>query len=150
MVLDGLRGYIQIASGLTEVSWQRAVVAAKALMAPAKAGLAPFGHVLPPDVRDSVTSVAEDLVATSKANRDLLLGLVAAEVERQVGRLGPVSADELRAATARAERLEIRVRDLERQLATTGSVPSARSPGPPGPARAAGAATGSGASGGGA
>lgn len=116
MVLEGLRGYLQIASGLTDVTRQRATAVARSLVTQGAEGL---GQVGVGDLREQVSGIAEDLFAMGKANRELLVGLVRGEVERQVGRLGLVSAAELDAATRRAARLESRVRELERQLATT-------------------------------
>jgi hypothetical protein len=113
MVLDGLRGYLQLASGLTDVTRERARAAARSLVAQSEAGV---GGMLPDQLRAQVGSVAEDLVATSRANRDLLMGLVRAEVERSVTRLGLVSAEELKAAAARARTLDRRVEELERAL----------------------------------
>ena len=85
MVLDGLRGYLQLATGLTDVTRERALAAAKALVAQGEAGV---GAVVPASVRTQVSALADDLVATSKANRDLLVSLVRVEVERSVARLG--------------------------------------------------------------
>lgn len=85
MVLDGLRGYLQLASGLTDVTRERALAAARALAAQGEAGVE---AVVPESVRTQVSALADDLVATSKANRDLLVSLVRVEVERSVARLG--------------------------------------------------------------
>jgi len=112
MVLDGLRGYLQLANGLNDVTRERALAAAKALVAQGEA----VGAALPPPVRAQVSTLTEDLLAASKANRDLLLHLVRVEVERSVARLGLVSAQELDAATRRATGLERRVRELEEEL----------------------------------
>jgi polyhydroxyalkanoate synthesis regulator phasin len=114
MVLDGLRGYLQLANGLTDVTRERARLAAKNLLAQGEASM---GAVLP----DNVKSVTDDLIATSKANRDLLVNLVRSEVERSVSRLGLVSAVELESAVRRARRLEERVMALESELRTAGS-----------------------------
>jgi polyhydroxyalkanoate synthesis regulator phasin len=113
MVLDGLRSYVQLASGLTDVTRERARSAAKSLVAQGEAGM---GAVLPDGIKAQVGALTDDLVATSKANRTLLVNLVRVEVERSVGRLGLVSAAELDMATRRAARLESRVADLEQQL----------------------------------
>lgn len=112
MVLEGLRGYLQLATGLTDVTRERARAAARALVAQGEAGV---GAVVPP-VRSQVTALTEDLLATSKANRDLLMHLVRGEVERSVSRLGLVSAQDLAAETRRAHRLERRVAELEDEL----------------------------------
>ena len=113
MVLDGLRGYIQLASGLTDVTRERARSAAKSLLAQGEAGA---GVVVPPALRAQVGALTEDLLATSRANRALLVNLVRAEVERSVARLGLVSQQELAAATRRSQSLERRVEELEDDL----------------------------------
>jgi polyhydroxyalkanoate synthesis regulator phasin len=124
MVLDGLRGYLQLANGLSDVTRERARVAAKSLVAQGEASV---GAVLPGSLKAQVGSLTEDLIATSKANRALLIGLVGTEVERATARLGLAMAGELDSAKRRAQRLEQRVADLERQVrhALTGSAPSA-------------------------
>jgi hypothetical protein len=113
MVLDGLRGYIQLASGLSDVTRDRALAAAKSLLAQGEAGV---GVVVPPPVRAQVGALTDDLLATSRANRTLLVNLVRAEVERSVARLGLVSGQELSAATRRSQSLERRVEELEDEL----------------------------------
>jgi polyhydroxyalkanoate synthesis regulator phasin len=113
MVLDGLRGYIQLASGLTDVTRERALAAAKSLLAQGEAGV---GVVVPPPVRAQVGALTDDLLATSRTNRNLLVNLVRAEVERSVARLGLVSQQELAAATRRSQSLERRVEELEDDL----------------------------------
>jgi hypothetical protein len=123
MVLDGLRGYIQLASGLTDVTRERAMAAAKSLLAQGEAGA---GIVVPPAVRSQVGALTDDLLATSRANRDLLLNLVRAEVERSVARLGLVSGQELSAATRRSQSLERRVEELEEELHRSRSGGSAK------------------------
>jgi peptidoglycan hydrolase CwlO-like protein len=125
MVIDGLKAYVQLASGLTDVTRERAVAAARAIVAQGEAGV---GAVLPGAMRTQVASVTEDLIATSKANRDLLVGLVRAEVERSVSRMGLVSAAELNSATRRAEALDDRVHELERALRSArGAAPTKKS-----------------------
>ena len=113
MVLDGLRGYIQLASGLTDVTRDRALAAAKSLLAQGEAGV---GVVVPTPVRAQVGALTDDLLATSRTNRTLLVNLVRAEVERSVARLGLVSQQELAAATRRSTSLERRVEELEEEL----------------------------------
>jgi polyhydroxyalkanoate synthesis regulator phasin len=113
MVLDGLRGYLQLANGLTDVTRERARAVAKALVAQ---GEARVGAVVPTSVQAQVSTLTEDLLATSKANRHLLVNLVRSEVERSVARLGLASAQELDAAARRAKGLERRVAELEEEL----------------------------------
>jgi polyhydroxyalkanoate synthesis regulator phasin len=126
MVLDGLRGYLELANGLSDVTRERARVAAKSLVAQGEASV---GAVLPESLKAQVASLTEDLIATSKANRALLIGLVGTEVERATAHLGLAMARELDSAKSRAQRLEQRVADLERQVreALAGSAPSTSS-----------------------
>ena len=78
MVMDALRGYVQLANGLTEVTRQRAQQAAKALLQQTGADA----------LTTKVTDLADEIVATSKSNRQLLQAIVANEVEGAVSRLG--------------------------------------------------------------
>lgn len=100
-MLDGLRGYVQLASGLTEVTATKARDAAMALVSQ---GLQWTGKT--PDVVGSVQDIADDLLTTSKQNREMLIGMIRSEVDRAVGRMGFVREDELAALRARVERLE--------------------------------------------
>ncbi len=109
MVIDGLRGYLQLASGLTDVTRERARAAARAVVAQG-------GAVVPTSVHAQVSTLTEDLMATSKANRHLLVNLVRGEVERSVARMGLVSTKEMDAAERRATKLERRVGELEEEL----------------------------------
>jgi polyhydroxyalkanoate synthesis regulator phasin len=109
MVIDGLRGYLQLANGLTDVTRERARAAARALVAQG-------GAVVPASVQTQVSTLTEDLLATSKANRHLLVNLVRGEVERTVARMGLVSSKDMAAAERRAKGLERRVAELEEEL----------------------------------
>lgn len=113
MVLDGLRGYLQLATGLTDVTRERARAAARSLVAQGGAGV---DAVVPDQVKSQVSTLTDDLLAASKANRDLLLHLVRGEVERSVARLGLVSKADLDAERRRADRLEAKVRELETKV----------------------------------
>lgn len=104
-MLEGLRGYVQLASGLTEVTAGKARDAAMALV---NQGMQLTGKT--PDVMGSVQDIADDLVTTSKQNREMLLGLIRSEVDRAVGRMGFVREDELAALRARVEHLEAEIR----------------------------------------
>jgi hypothetical protein len=107
MVLDALRGYVQLASGLTDVTRQRAVQAARQLV---DSGNSILGTAVNSagtvDFSRQVQGLAEDILATSRTNRDLMVGLVRTEVERSVHRLGLVGADELSAMARMVERLQ--------------------------------------------
>lgn len=113
MVLDGLRGYLQLATGLTDVTRERARAAARSVVTQGGAGVE---AVVPGQVKSQVSALTDDLLAASKANRDLLLHLVRGEVERSVARLGLVSKADLDAERRRADRLEAKVRELETKV----------------------------------
>jgi polyhydroxyalkanoate synthesis regulator phasin len=100
MVMDALRGYVQLANGLTEVTRQRAQQAAKALLQ--QTGAEPLAK----DLTTRVTDLADEIVATSKSNRALLQAIIGNEVEGAVARLGFVRAEEVDALTRRIDALE--------------------------------------------
>jgi polyhydroxyalkanoate synthesis regulator phasin len=113
MVMDALRGYVQLASGLTEVTKQRAQQAAKALVQQTGADTLTTG------LSTKVTELADEIVATSKSNRQLLQAIVANEVEGAVARLGFVRSEEVAALTRRVESLERELADVDEADATT-------------------------------
>ncbi len=107
MVLGALRSYLQLANGLTDVTRQRAVTTARQLLEQGGevVDLA-MSQTVGGGVGRQVQALAEDLIATSKTNRDLLVGLIRTEVERAVARLGLVGADELAAVSQLVGRLQ--------------------------------------------
>ena len=107
MVMDAVRGYIQLASGLTEVTKQRAQQAAKALAQQTGADTLTTG------LSTKVSDLADEIVATSKSNRQLLQAIVANEVEGAVARLGFVRSEEVAALTRRVENLERELADAD-------------------------------------
>jgi hypothetical protein len=100
MVMDALRGYVQLANGLTEVTKQRAEAAAKALLQQTGADKLTSG------LTTKVNDLADEIVATSKSNRQLLQAIVTNEVEGAVARLGFVRSEEVAALTRRVQTLE--------------------------------------------
>ncbi|MDH4353847.1 MAG: polyhydroxyalkanoate synthesis protein PhaF [Actinomycetota bacterium] len=125
MVLDAMRNYVQLASGLTDVTRQRAMAAASGLLA--SSGV----DQVVPGALGQVTALADEIVASSKANRELLVGLVRAEVDRAVGGLGLATQDDLAGLHRAVDRLTERLRLLE----------SGGEPPPPGAATASPPAT---------
>jgi polyhydroxyalkanoate synthesis regulator phasin len=101
MVREALRGYLGLATGLTEVTAGRARAAAKALV---EQGEATAGQV---------SALAEDLVTTSRRNRESLALLVRHEVEQAVKRLGLAPAGDVEELTRRVRELERTVRALK-------------------------------------
>ncbi|WP_020386560.1 phasin family protein [Kribbella catacumbae] len=120
MVMDALRGYVQLANGLTEVTKQRAQQAAKALLQQTGADALTSG------VTTKVSDLAEEIVATSKSNRQLLQAIVANEVEGAVARLGFVRSEEVAALSRRVDGLERELADANDALvAATSAAPAA-------------------------
>ncbi|MBC7375688.1 MAG: hypothetical protein H7323_16990 [Frankiales bacterium] len=99
---DALKSYLALASGVTDLTRQKAVAAAKALVSQGEA------------TAEQVTGLAEDLLAQTRQNREAVVALVSFEVDRALGRVGLATADEV-------EQLTSRIRDLEKQLRTAAS-----------------------------
>ena len=98
---DALKGYLALASGLTEVTKAKATAAAKAVVA--QGG----------NAAGTVTGLADDLVAQSRSNREALTALVKFEVDKALGRVGLASADEVSELTARIRSLEGQLREAK-------------------------------------
>ncbi len=99
---DALKSYLALAGGVTDLTRQKAVTAAKALVSQGEA------------TAEQVTGLAEDLLAQSRQNREAVVALVSFEVDRALGRVGLATTDEV-------EQLTSRIRDLEQQLRTVTS-----------------------------
>jgi polyhydroxyalkanoate synthesis regulator phasin len=126
MVRDALSNYLTLASGLTDVTRQRARAAAKALVAQGGATV------------EQVSGLAEEVLQTSRATRAALVNLVRYEIEHALGRLGLASADEVATLRQRVANLEQALRDEGR---SEGPAPvAAAKAGPAKAARSASAA----------
>ena len=102
---DAIKGYLALATGLTEVTRQRATGAAKALVAQGEA------------TAGQVQALADDLVTQSKSNREAVVALVKYEVDKALGRVGLVSKDEVDSLQARIKVLEGQLRDGQKAAA---------------------------------
>ncbi len=128
---DALKGYLALASGLTDVTRQKATSAAKALVAQGEA------------TAGQVSGLADDLLAQSKSNREALTALVRFEVDKALGRVGLASADEVTELTARVRQLEGQLREATRPAkapanqAPAKKVPSKKAPAKKAPAKKA-------------
>jgi polyhydroxyalkanoate synthesis regulator phasin len=111
-VRDALKSYLALAGGLTDVTRQRAVAAAKGLVAQGEA------------TAEQVTALAEDLLQQSKSNRDAVSALVKYEVERTLGRVGLASNDEVAELTRRVRSLEAQLRQLDATPAASEGTPA--------------------------
>lgn len=106
---DAVKSYLSLAGGLTDLTRQRAVAAARALASQGEA------------TAEQVSALAEDLLAQSKQNREAIVSLVVFEVDRALARVGLAPAEEVTQLTERVHILEAQLRDLR---ATAG--PAAR------------------------
>ncbi|WFE20038.1 hypothetical protein O7621_19235 [Solwaraspora sp. WMMD937] len=96
---DAWRAYLELALGLTEASRKKAEQTARSLVGKGGATAA------------QLQAVAEDLLSAGTANRESLTRLVRAEVDRALGAVGLVKAEEVVALRDRIDRLEA---DMER------------------------------------
>jgi len=90
MVFESVRGYVQLASGLTELTRARATEAAHGLLSLQGAGMESSGKLA-----GQVSALAEELLVAATTNRHNLTALVRSEVDAAVNRLGLVSTDKL-------------------------------------------------------
>ena len=89
MAGDGIQNYVDMAAGLTKATRAKATAAAKGLLA--TAGL----EEVAADATDRVAKLADEVLAASRANRELMGKLIASEVDRAAAVLGFVRAEEL-------------------------------------------------------
>lgn len=131
-VLDALRGYVQLATGLTEVTVSKAREAAAAVIAQgielAAASRDVPGGDTAKAAADQVQGLADDLLEMSKQNREMLTDLVRTEVDRAAGRMGFVREEELAAVRKHVSRLETALAEIRTELHTgeTASAPAAK------------------------
>jgi polyhydroxyalkanoate synthesis regulator phasin len=117
MVRDAVRSYLALANGVTEVTASRARAAAKALTEQGEATAA------------QVSALAEDLIATSRRNRESLAVLVRHEVEQAVKRLGLAPGGDVEELTRRVRELERAVRELKAGARPAKETPRQKAPG---------------------
>jgi len=106
MSFESVRGYIQLASGLGEVTRARAMEAAQGLLSLSGVGSTTGKLAV------QAGALAEELLAAATTNREHLTTLVRAEVDAAVTRLGLVAADKLKESQADAARLRAEVAAL--------------------------------------
>ncbi|CAB5036147.1 MAG: polyhydroxyalkanoate synthesis protein PhaF [Actinobacteria bacterium] len=111
-MLNDLRGYLQLANGLSEVTKAKAKEIAMELV---NQGI--LLSTKAPDIKGQVQELADDLLSTSRNNREMLLGLVTSEVDRAVSRMGFVREDELAAVRRHVQRLEKEIVELKNATA---------------------------------
>jgi polyhydroxyalkanoate synthesis regulator phasin len=109
-MVDDLRNYLQMAAGLTEATTSKAKDVVATLLSQ---GMSLSSRAMPaPEMMGQVQELADNLVTTSKDNREALVGMIRTEVDRAVGRMGFVREDELAALRRHVERLETQLADV--------------------------------------
>ena len=132
-MLDALRGYVSLATGLTEVTVSKAREAAAALLSQGL-DLGKVGDVPGKDsavaAASQVQGLADDLLETSKQNREMLIGLIRTEVDRAAGRMGFVREEELAAVRRHVARLEDQMAELRESRGGAAAALAAAQPAP--------------------
>ena len=130
-MIDALKSYAALASGLTEVTAAKAREVAGALV---EQVLVLSGRGT--DLTGRVTDLADDLLATSKENREAIAAMVRTEVDRAIGRVGFVREDELAALRRHVQRLEADIAGLRGGAGSSSSPAPAAAPVPAEPSAA--------------
>ncbi len=107
MVFESVRAYVQLASGLGDLTRARARKAAQGLFALPAAGMATGTKVA-----SQASVVADELLAAAAANRSNLQSLLRSEVNAAITRAGLVPAHKLEEAQAEAAELREEVATL--------------------------------------
>jgi len=107
MVFESVRGYVELASGLGELTRARALEAAHGLLSLPATGVATGTKMAM-----QASALADELLSAAAANRANLTTLVRTEVDTAVGRLGLVPAQDLEESRAEAATLRAEVARL--------------------------------------
>lgn len=107
MGLEFVRGYVELASGLGELTRARAIEAAQGLLSLPAAGIASGTKMA-----SQASALADELLAAAAANRSNLTTLVRSEVDAAITRLGVVPVQKLEEVQAEAASLRAEVARL--------------------------------------
>jgi len=107
MGFESVRAYVQLASGLSDLTRARAIEAAQGLLSLPAAGIATGTKMA-----SQASVLADELLAAAAANRSNLQTLVRSEVEVAITRLGLVPVQKLEEAQAEAAELREEVATL--------------------------------------
>lgn len=119
-MFDAVRGYVQMATGLTEITVRKALEVAESLLGPDDDtdGDA-AGESRAPS--EQVQDLAADIVSRATADKEALVGLIRSEIDKAAGRLGFVREEELAAVRRHVVRLESQVVEVRAELAALGA-----------------------------
>lgn len=107
MVFESVRNYVELASGLSDLTRARAMEAAQGLLSVPAAGIATGSKMAA-----QVGALTDELLAAAAANRSNLTALVRSEVDVAITRLGLVPVQQLEEAQAEAARLRTELAKL--------------------------------------
>jgi len=107
MVFESVRGYVELASGLSDLTRARAMEAAQGLLSLPATGVATGTKMA-----GQATALADELLSAAVANRENLTTLVRSEVDAAITRLGLVPVQKFEQAQAEAARLRAEVAKL--------------------------------------
>jgi hypothetical protein len=113
MAFESVRGYVGLASGLTELTRARALEAARGLLTLPAAGIASGSKVAV-----QAGALADELFTAAAHNRSDLKALVRSEVDIAITRLGLVPSQRLDDVQAEAARLRAEVATLRADRAS--------------------------------
>lgn len=122
---DAWRAYLDLALGLTEASRKKATGVARQLLGRGGA------------TAEQLQALAEDLLKTSRANREAITKLVRYELDRALGALGLATSEEVAELTARVRELEQRLQEAEARVASMTSAQAATLAAPVAPGKTA-------------
>jgi hypothetical protein len=115
-VLDMMKGYLQLAAGLGDMSRRKAMDAARDLIEGTPvAGLRDRSGAGPDALAGQVAAVADELMAIGRQNRRLLVQLVRTETEAVLASLG-ARPDQGSAPERGVERLDDQLRELRERV----------------------------------
>jgi hypothetical protein len=115
MSFESVRPYVQLASGLSDLTRARAMEAAQGLLSLPAVGIATGTKMA-----SQAVELADELLATAAANRSNVTTLVRGEVDVAISRLGLVPVQKLQEVQAEAARLRAENAQL-RSAASTGT-----------------------------
>ena len=122
---DAMKSYLALAGGVTELTRQRAVAAAKAVVSQGEA------------TAEQMTALAEDLLAQTRQNREAVVSLVSFEVDRALARVGLAPADQVAQLTQRVRLLEAQLREVSATPGAVRKAPARKAPARKAPAKKA-------------
>ena len=121
MGFESVRAYLQLASGLSDLTRARAMEAAQGLLTLPVSSMATGTKMA-----SQASALADELLAATVANRANLTALVRSEVDAAISRLGLVPVQQLEDAQAETAKLRKEVATLR---STSSKADTAKSPG---------------------